>query len=244
MSALRDELNKIVDEATEKLKKVASEIVQILPQAASGAVPVLHDFILLDRSGSMANKWIEALSSINIYVTELAKKEETKGTKITIAVFDSQGFNVVRSDVPVRDYKLITDTEAYPRGMTPLYDSVVRLVTLAEKENPTNSCIVIMTDGLENASREATRETAKVALDRCRAKNWQVIFLGADFNNMQQGMDLGNMAGQTMSVNSANLAGTMRGTASMRGVYASTGQSMSYSARDKAEALKQNPTSK
>ena len=239
MSALQEKLNKIVDEATEKLKKVALELVQALP-AASEAVPILHDFILLDRSGSMVNKWIEALTSINVYVQELAKKEETKGTKITIAVFDSQGFDVVRNGVSVLECNPITDNEAYPRGMTPLYDSVVKLVALAEKKNPTNSCIVVMTDGLENASREASKETAKISLDRCRAKTWQVIFLGADFNNMQQGLDLGNMAGQTMSVNSVNLNQTMRGTASMRTKYAASGQSMSYSSKDKEEALKTN----
>ena len=47
---------------------------------------MLHNYILLDRSGSMAGKWGEALSAINAYVDEL-KSGKTK-SKITLVCFD------------------------------------------------------------------------------------------------------------------------------------------------------------
>ena len=44
--------------------------------------------------------------------------------------------------------------------------------------------LIIMSDGLENASREYSHAAAKTLLDDCRARNWQVIFLGAVAPNL------------------------------------------------------------
>jgi uncharacterized protein YegL len=198
----------------------------------------LHDFILLDRSGSMSTKWAEALSSINVYVSELSKKPETKETKVTVAVFDSQAglqFDVVRSGVLVSDFAPISDKDATPRGMTPLYDAIVRTVALAEQGNPDNCCILIMTDGEENSSRETTQEIAKAALDRARGKKWQVIFLGADFDNMKQAASLGNDAGHTHSYNAMHSVGTMSVTATMRSRYAKGLADMTFTDEDRAK---------
>lgn len=38
-----------------------------------------HDFILLDRSGSMESLWVEALGSVNAYVTKLAEDKVDTG---------------------------------------------------------------------------------------------------------------------------------------------------------------------
>lgn len=49
-----------------------------------------HDFILLDRSGSMsdpAGNWAEALSAVNAYVKKLA--DDKVDTGVTLATFDT-----------------------------------------------------------------------------------------------------------------------------------------------------------
>ena len=48
-----------------------------------------HDFILLDRSGSMQALWSEALHSVNAYVKKLA--EDQIDTGVTLATFDKDG---------------------------------------------------------------------------------------------------------------------------------------------------------
>jgi len=203
--------------------------------AKAKKVAAQHDYILLDRSGSMASRWSDALGGVNAYVQGLAKDKETKNILVTVAVFDSAGpFDVLRKDVVASAWKPIGDHEVSPRGMTPLYDAVGRLVTVADADAPEKSAIVIMTDGHENESREHNRESAKKLLDRCRARGWQVIFLGADFDNAAQGADLGNLRGQTMSVDSANFAETMSATASMRASYGARGVAMNYSDEDRA----------
>ena len=49
----------------------------------------MHVYILLDRSGSMADKWAETLSAITGYVAELAHTTPTLA--VTLAAFDNPG---------------------------------------------------------------------------------------------------------------------------------------------------------
>ena len=77
----------------------------------------LSVYILLDRSGSMQTLWDEALSSINLYATKLDST-----TKVVLAAFDSESFDVLR-DTTVAKWKDVSRDDAVPRSMTPLYDS-------------------------------------------------------------------------------------------------------------------------
>lgn len=199
-----------------------------------------HDFILLDRSGSMQSLWTEAISSVNAYVAKLA--EEKVDTGVTLAVFDKEGgqlqFDILRDRITPPTWKPVTKGEAEPRGFTPLNDATGRIVSLAKAGNYDKVAIIIMTDGMENASKELTVKQAKELLDDCRSKNWQVIFLGANFDNAQQSMMYGNAANQSAQVSAANLGSTMRGMASSRATYGVTGQSVTFTDEEK-QAFKQ-----
>ena len=123
----------------------------------------MQAYILLDRSGSMQSLWVEALSSVNAFAKELANKTDgpVVDSHVTLAVFDSQEalqFDVLRKKQPALHWDNVTDKDASPRGMTPLLDAMVRIISLAESDNPDKAIIVVMTDGQENASREVTRE--------------------------------------------------------------------------------------
>src|SRR6202044_3378735 len=100
--------------------------------------------------------------------------------------------------------------DAEPRGMTPLNDAVGKIVALADAGNYDKVVIIIMTDEHENASRELTVQQAKSLLDKCRAKNWQVIFLGANFDNAHQATSYGAAAHNTVQSSVRNLGETMR----------------------------------
>lgn len=197
-----------------------------------------RDYILLDRTGSMDVLWNEAVSSVNSYVEKLSK--DKVDTKVTLVVFDKDvvpTFDVVRDNMKPSGWKHLSNKEVTPRGMTPLNDSVAKLVRRVKDENPDRAAIIIMTDGYENSSVEFPGEqgrlTVKAMLDECRAKNWQVIFLGANFDNAQQAMSYGNMRGQTVNSSARNLRATMEATASYRGLYGATGQSMSFTEDEK-----------
>jgi hypothetical protein len=174
----------------------------------------MHAYILLDRSGSMQSLWVEALSSVNAYAKELANKKDGDAvdSHITLAVFDGQEglqFDLLRRKQPALHWEKVTDREAAPRGMTPLLDAIGRLIALAEADNPDKAVIVAMTDGQENASREVTRDGARAALDRVKAKGWDVVFLGANFDNILDASAVGVFAGQQMSMAPGTMSASM-----------------------------------
>ena len=204
-----------------------------------------HDFILLDRSGSMITRWDEALRGVNAYVEQLAKDKVDTG--VTVAVFDTTptgklDFVVVRDRITPSTFKPVTKDDAEPRNGTPLSDAVGAIVGLARKGVPITGeqyekvAIIIVTDGEENSSREYSVAQAKALLDDCRKDGWQVLFIGQDFQNSKQAMSFGNAANTTISSSSANMGATLRATASKRGIYGLTGQSMVYSDDEKKKA--------
>lgn len=204
-----------------------------------------HDFILLDRSGSMVSQWTEALSAVNSYVKGLA--EQNVDTGVTLAVFDKNAgqstFDVIRDRITPATWKSVSADEVSPRGYTPLNDATGKLVALARAGfngvQYDRVAIIIMTDGEENASTEFTVPQIKALLDDCRAKGWQVIFLGANFDNARQAASYGNAMGQTASASSANLRSSGVMMSQKRGLYGATGQSMGFT-DDEKEALKQD----
>lgn len=203
-----------------------------------------HDFILLDRSGSMQGLWTEALSSVNAYVAKLA--EDKVDTGVTLATFDqdTQGkfaFDIIRDRIIPSTWRPVSDKDATPRGGTPLNDATGRIVNLAFAGNYDKAAIIIMTDGEENSSKELTVTQAKLLLDQCRARGWQVIFLGANFDNARQATSYGAMSANAVQASAGNLRSSTTMMASKRAFYGVTGQSISFSDAEKAELAKKSP---
>ncbi len=203
-----------------------------------------HDFILLDRSGSMASQWDEALGSINTYVKDLATKKVDTG--VTLATFDGGDrlqFDIIRDRITPETWRPVSNKDAEPRGMTPLNDATAKIVDLATAGKYDKLALIIMTDGAENNSKELPGQQGTIAvkkmLDGCRAKGWQVIFLGANFDNAAQAASYGGLAGQTVNSSTRNLRNTMGKMSQKRADYAATGTTMDWSSEEKDEAKKQ-----
>jgi hypothetical protein len=202
----------------------------------------VHSYILLDRTGSMEPIWSEALSSVNAYADGLATLDggPRVDADITLAVFDAQDgfqFDVLRDDVDAERWKKVTSDEVNPRGMTPLYDAIGRIVSLAEKDRPEKAVIVIMTDGEENSSQEMTKATARAALDRVRKKGWEVVFLGAEFSNFDDAESVGQTSSRNMAVGKDQLSDSMRRLSQKSKDYASgAAPTVEWNAEDRAAA--------
>lgn len=203
-----------------------------------------HSYVLLDRTGSMGPIWEEALGSVNAYVDALSKPEggavPDPDEKVTLAVFDhhsSLQFDVIRKGVRLPDWKKVTNDDATPRGMTPLFDALARTVALAEADNPGRAVIVVMTDGAENASAEVTKEGAKAALDRARARGWEVVFLGADFAKFSDADAVGVSGSKSMAMAPGMFEGSMRKLAAKnRAYFAEQASSVDFDEEDRAES--------
>jgi von Willebrand factor type A domain len=204
--------------------------------------PSIHSYILLDRTGSMEPIWSEALSSVNAYADGLATLDggPRVDADITLAAFDANDglqFDVLRSGVDAERWRKVTNDEVSPRGMTPLYDAIGKIVTLAEKDRPQKAVIVIMTDGEENSSREMTKTSAKAALDRIRKRGWEVVFLGTEFSNFNDAEGVGQSTSRNMAVAKEQLNDSMRGLAQKSKDYATgAAPTVEFNAQDRATA--------
>lgn len=204
--------------------------------------PSIHSYILLDRTGSMEPIWSEALSSVNAYADGLASLDggPRVDADITLAVFDAQDglqFDVLRNSVDAERWNDVTTNEVSPRGMTPLYDAIGRIVSLAEKDRPEKAIIVIMTDGEENSSTEMNNAAAKAALDRARSKGWEVVFLGAEFSNFEDAVGVGQTTSRNMAVSKDQLSDSMDRLADKSKAFAAgAAPSVEWNEEDRAAA--------
>lgn len=196
----------------------------------------LNAYILLDRSGSMASRWVEALGAVNGYAAKLAKAGSVRLTAATFDGLDGVQFDVLRDGVLAANWLPLTDQEAEPRGNTPLFDAIGRLVRRAELAGAERTSIVVMTDGEENASTELTQKGAKMALARCRKRGWDVVFLGADFDAFNQAASVGVAAGVTLNAASGHLAASLDLMADRVARYADSGEIEAFSEADRSVA--------
>ena len=224
----------------------ASASAKVLPPKPP-KTDTVQSYVLLDRTGSMSDIWDEALSSVNAYAESFAEDApgaEIAGadikTAVTFAVFDYQDgmqFDVLRDKVDPSAWKSVTNDEASPRGMTPLFDAIGKIITRAEVDNPEKAVIVIMTDGLENSSREFTREGAKAALDRAEARGWEVVFLGAEFASFNDAEAVGMAASKTMAVGQGRMSESMDALAQKARAYGKgAAPAVEFNAEDRAAA--------
>jgi hypothetical protein len=110
----------------------------------------------------------------------------------------------------------------HPGGTTALLDSIGRLVTdagqrlaaLPEDQRPGTVVVGIMTDGLENASREWTHARVKELIEKqTRDYSWQFLYLGADQDAIEVGMSIGVGAGHAVTYGRGKVKQAMAATA-------------------------------
>lgn len=156
---------------------------------------------LLDRSGSMDAIADYVVQGFDEFIAE-QRKEKGHAT-MTLVQFDDQDVHDVLIDAqPLEHVRSIAGRFA-PRGMTPLYDAIGLLLDRAEarlersKGDPADQLVVILTDGMENASRRATPTAIHHRISTLRQAGWTVVFLGANQDSYLTGGLTGVAEGNT-----------------------------------------------
>lgn len=148
------------------------------------------DYILVDGSFSMQKHWWDTLASLEGFVDVL--KSQNINSHGIISVFDSYNLDCVQRDSTLDTWKRFSDDPLGSTwGGTPLYDAINLTGRHLRTLDPPKCSIVIVTDGDEMGSTHTNAVQARAILDWCRAKGWQVTFLGVDFNNKEQARLLG-----------------------------------------------------
>jgi Mg-chelatase subunit ChlD len=139
--------------------------------------------LVVDRSGSMEAIREDAEGGVNSFIKEQAK--EPGSVLLTLVQFDTE-YEFVHQGVPIEQ---VPKYELVPRGMTALLDAVgqainqtgERLAQIEEQDRPGLVIFVVMTDGLENSSKEFTKAQVKALIERQQNKyQWHFTFLGAN----------------------------------------------------------------
>jgi electron transfer flavoprotein alpha subunit len=155
-----------------------------------------HIAVVLDRSGSMSGIKRQTTVSLDEF---LRKQKDVGGNaSITLAQFDDE-YEIVWEDKNLSETTSVSRFYR-PRGLTALLDAIgktinsvgANLAAKPEDDRPDKVIFVILTDGLENASREYTREKIFDMIRHQEEKyGWEFVFLGANQDAIGVGRDLG-----------------------------------------------------
>jgi Mg-chelatase subunit ChlD len=161
--------------------------------------------LLVDRSGSMQTIREDMEGGIKALLEEQAA--EPGVCLVTLAQFDTE-YEVLYRAVPVAE---LDGYQLTPRGSTALLDAIGR--TLGEvkdhldarpaDERPDQVVFAVVTDGLENSSREWSRDQVMAAVKTQVEAGWHFTFLGANQDAIQEGGALGVAAGASLTWNAA-----------------------------------------
>lgn len=161
-----------------------------------------HLAIVADRSGSMKSIAGDMNDGLREFLDAQGKLEGKLA--VDVVTFDGIVETLIASgavsDIP---HPLIA-----PRGVTALNDAIgttisdlgSRFEKMKEDERPGKVIVLIITDGMENSSREYSSEQVKKLVTQQQDEwGWDFVFLGANIDSFSVGGSLGVSRGGTLN---------------------------------------------
>jgi len=210
-------------------------------------------FTVLDRSGSMSSNRKGTIDGYNEYICGLRDDKKTEYS-VTLIQFDAPQtvpeLTVSYEDRALADVPDLNLDSYEPRGNTPLYDAIGECVRRTDAKGR-GVIMLIITDGLENASREFTKDSVKELVKKKEAEGWTFSFLGADIDSYAVGGSVGVAAANTANYvkghENTMFVNALRATTRRASLYASVGMRaasrMDFYDGSEKQAI-ENPTAK
>lgn len=158
---------------------------------------------ILDRSGSMYGLEQDTIGGFN---SMLAKQKQQEGDAFVTTILFDNVVELLHDRLPLSSVVPMTNKDYTVRGSTALLDAVgstihhiARIHKYAHPEHkPEKTLFVIITDGMENASRKYTYEKVKEMINHEQQKyGWEFLFLGANIDAAKEGARFGISADRT-----------------------------------------------
>jgi len=158
---------------------------------------------IVDRSGSMESIKSDAIGGYNSFIEE--QKKVPGEASLTYIQFDTE-YEVVYENKSLKDVPVLDGSVYVPRGYTALLDAIgrsindvgARLAKTNEEDRPEKVIFAILTDGLENASKEFNRDKIFEMITHQRETyKWEFVFLGANQDAIKTGVSYGIDAGSS-----------------------------------------------
>ena len=152
---------------------------------------------ILDRSGSMAGLESDTIGGFNGMI-EKQKKQDGE-CYVSTVLFDHVS-EVLHDRVKLLQIEKMTEKDYTVRGCTALIDAIGGAIhhignihKYARPEDvPEHTLFVIITDGMENASRRYTSDEVKKMIERQKEKyGWEFLFIGANIDAVETAAQIG-----------------------------------------------------
>src|SRR5665647_2114886 len=162
---------------------------------------------ILDRSGSMGGLEGDTIGGYNSVIAR--QKNEQGEALVTTVLFDDR-VELLHDRVNIKELSAISEQDYYVRGSTALLDAVGKTITkIVRTERQTSDDLradkvmfVIITDGMENASREYNFEKVKDMIQHEKEKyGWEFVFLGANIDAVSAASDIGISSNRAANYN-------------------------------------------
>ena len=160
---------------------------------------------ILDRSGSMAGLESDTIGGFNGMIQK-QKKQKGKAN-VTTVLFDDR-YDLIHDRFSLKTIRPMTEKEYYVRGCTALLDAVGKTIHkmaniqkhLPEKKRAEKVIFVIITDGMENASREYGYKEVKAMIEKEKETyGWEFLFLGANIDAVAEAGRMGIHADRSVT---------------------------------------------
>ena len=192
-----NEQHRVDDEHEKEEKKVKEsnsslheeEVTKKEQKKKSDGKAHIYNLIIVDESGSMSHLREVTLSGINETIGTIRNAQnefaQTQVHTLTLVTFDTDSNRpAVRTMIdnqPIANVKKFRDY--MPNGCTPLYDamgqSLTRLHTLIKGDVDASAVVTVLTDGLENASREWNAQSLRKLIEQLKQEGWSFSYMGS-----------------------------------------------------------------
>ncbi|WP_274969106.1 vWA domain-containing protein [Succinimonas amylolytica] len=163
-----------------------------LPEFTASQAEVL---MVLDKSGSMYSLTEDTIGGFNSMIQKY--RDLKLPVKVTTVLFNNRT-QVLHNREPIENIKELTKKDYVAEGTTALLDAMGESLTNIDKipELKNNKdiqvIVVIITDGMENASKEYKKDSIKkMVSDHQEKDGWKFVFLGANIDAVAEAGALG-----------------------------------------------------
>jgi uncharacterized protein YegL len=162
---------------------------------------------ILDKSGSMAGLESDTIGGYNAMLTK--QQNEPGEATVTTVLFDDE-YELLHDRINIKGIRMITERDYFVGGCTALLDAIGKTIYkignvqkhTSEDQRADNVMFVIITDGLENASREYSYGRIREMVERQKRQyGWEFIFMGANIDAIATGAKFGVSADRSANYN-------------------------------------------
>lgn len=145
----------------------------------------VFNLIILDESGSMGAIEKQAVSGLNETLQTISNAQREHAEQqhfVSFVTFNTNGIRTVMDRKEVEADKTLKWTDYQPDACTPLFDAMGQSINKLKNHVKDDDVVLvtIITDGMENASREYDGRAIKKLVSDMKERGWVFAYIGTN----------------------------------------------------------------